>query len=162
RHIHPVDTADRLLRQGEWRWCAQVAGEIRGELTGRTIGLLGFGHIGREIARKARAFDLKVVACNRSPVVTGDLVDSYVPLAERERFYAMCDVIVVSLPDLPETAGFVDEAAFRAMKRSAFLINVGRGPTVDEQALFDALKAKRIAGAAIDTWYVYPTLEQPR
>jgi phosphoglycerate dehydrogenase-like enzyme len=162
RHVHPLEQADRALRKGEWLWCAQVAGEPREELTGRTIGILGFGHIGREIARKARAFDLEIVACNRSPVPEGDLVDLYVPLEDRHRFYAMCDVLVVSLPLLPETAGFVDADAFASMPPSTFLINVGRGPVIDEEALFDALENRLIAGAAIDTWYDYPGPEKPR
>ena len=161
RHIHPVDAADRLLREGEWRWCAQVAGEPRGELSGRTVGLLGFGHIGREVARKAKAFDLTVIACNRSPVATGTLVDRYIPLEERQHFYALCDIIVVALPHLPDTVGLVDRDAFAAMRPEAFVVNVGRGPVIDEEALYEALAGRRIAGAAIDTWYRYPGAETP-
>jgi phosphoglycerate dehydrogenase-like enzyme len=161
-HVHPVNAADRALRQGEWIYCAQVAGAPRDELGGRTIGLLGFGHIGREVARKAKAFDLRVVACNRGRVEEGELVDLYVPLDDRHRFYAMCDIIVVSLPHLPETTGFVDADAFAAMRPDAFIVNVGRGPVIDEEALYDALANRLIGGAAIDTWYVYPTPEQPR
>ena len=68
----------------------------------------------------------------------------------------------MSLPLLPETTGFVDAAAFAAMQPETYLINVGRGPVIDERALYDALHGRRIAGAAIDTWYVYPTPERPR
>lgn len=160
-HAHPLTQADRGLREGSWRWSYAGGARPRDELGGRTIGLLGYGHIGREVARKAKAFDLEVVACNRGPVATGGPVDAYVPLAERQRFYARVDIVVVSLPHLPETTGIVDRAAFAAMRPHAYVINVGRGPVIDERALYEALKDRRIGGAAIDTWYVYPTPEQP-
>ena len=156
RHTHPVEAADRYLRRGEWRWCAQSAGEIREELGGRTIGILGFGHIGRTVAARAKAFDLRVIAANRSPIPPGPLVDLALPLGEVERLYRESHVVVCSLPLADETRSFVDAQAFGQMRPDAMLINVGRGPVVDEAALYEALRSRRIAAAAIDTWYIYP------
>lgn len=157
RHVHPLDAADRFLRQGIWRWCAQSAGEMREELGGRTIGILGFGRIGQAVAARAKAFSLRVIAANRSPIPEGPLVDRALSLGQAPQLYEESDVVVCALPLVPETRSFVDAAAFGRMRREAMLINVGRGPVVDEAALYEALRSRRIAAAAIDTWYVYPS-----
>ncbi len=159
RHVHPVEAADRFLRRGTWRWCAQSAGEMREELGGRTIGILGFGRIGQAVAARAKAFDLRVIAANRSPIAPNPTVDVALPLAEAGRLYDESDVVVCALPLAQETLSFVDAAAFGRMRPEAMLINVGRGPVVDETALYEALRSRRIAAAAIDTWYVYPSPE---
>jgi phosphoglycerate dehydrogenase-like enzyme len=160
RHV-PIPEADRDLRRGQWTYWWGFAEGARNELGSTSIGLLGFGHIGREIAARAKAFGMRVTVCNRSPVELGPLVDAYFPLSARDAFMASADAIVVGLPLLPETTGFVGAKALAAMKPSGVLINVARGPVVDEQALYDALKSKAIAGAIIDTWYVYPSPKDP-
>ena len=154
--VVPLTDADRRLRGGDWAYYAGAADRAHGELAGLTLGLLGFGHIGRAIAARARAFEMRVVVANRSAVQANGDVDAYLPLDRLDAFWPQVDIIVVSVPLTPETTGIVNAAAFRAMRPGAMLINVGRGPTVDEAALFEALKTQSIAGAAIDTWYAYP------
>ena len=157
----PIPEADRGLRQGDWRYWAGHPNELRRELGSQTIGLLGFGHIGKTIAARAKAFGMRVTVANRSAVAPSNLVDQAFPLSRLGEFMASADAIVVSLPHLPETTGLVDAAALAAMRPDAVILNVGRGPVIDEAALFDALKTRRIGGAIIDTWYQYPTPENP-
>ncbi|HTJ25092.1 MAG TPA: NAD(P)-dependent oxidoreductase [Candidatus Limnocylindria bacterium] len=119
--------------------------------------IVGFGRIGKAIAQRAKAFEMQVHVANRSAVATSPLVDRAFGLDELPAFWGTVDYVVSLLPLSEETRGIVDAAAFATMKRTAVLVNVGRGPTVDERALYDALVTGQIAGAAIDTWYVYPT-----
>ncbi len=152
----PLTDADRRLRQGDWAYWAGAPERVHGEIAGKTIGLLGFGHIGKAIAARAKAFEMWVHVANRSAVPPSPLVDLAFGLDELPAFLGSVDVLVVSVPLTEETRGIVGAAAFAAMRPDAVVINVGRGPTVDEQALYDALKNKRIGGAVIDTWYRYP------
>ena len=104
---------------------------------------------------------MRVTVCNRSPVAPGPNVDAYFPLEQVEAFMGSADTIVVGLPLVAETTGFVGAKALSAMRPTAVLVNVARGPVVDEQALYDALAGRRIGGAVIDTWYIYPSPGNP-
>jgi phosphoglycerate dehydrogenase-like enzyme len=157
----PLADADARLRRGDWAYWAGSPDRVHGEIAGQTIGLLGFGHIGKAIARRAKAFEMRVHVANRSPVATSDLVDRAFSLDEIAAFCASVDVVVVSVPLTADTTGIVGAAALAAMKPDAVIVNVGRGPTIDEAALFEALKARRIGGAIIDTWYRYPNPAEP-
>jgi phosphoglycerate dehydrogenase-like enzyme len=132
---------------------------LRTELGNQTIGLLGFGHIGKAIAARAKAFGMQVHAANRSAVAS-PLVDKYFALDDLQNFMGSADALVVSLPLLASTTSIVNASALAAMRPDAVIVNVGRGPVIDEQALFDSLAARRIGGAIIDTWYNYPTPAQ--
>ncbi|GAC1339996.1 MAG: 2-hydroxyacid dehydrogenase [Acetobacteraceae bacterium] len=160
QRIVPLAEADRRLRQGDWAYWAGAPERTHAELGGTTIGLLGFGHIAQAVAARARAFGMRVHVANRSPVQS-ELVDHAVGLDALAGFWGNADYIVVTLPLAPETRGIVGPAAFRAMRPDAVLINVGRGAVVDEQALFEALRDRRIGGAVIDTWYRYPPPSTP-
>ncbi len=83
-----------------------------------------------------------------------------IALTDLHAFMASFDVTVVSLPLTPQTQGLVNAAALQAMRSSAWIVNVGRGPVIDEQALHVALRTQRIGGAIIDTWYQYPTADR--
>ena len=155
RHV-PLAQADADLRQKRWTYWAGRPTALRTELGSQTLGLLGFGHIAQTLARRAKAFGMRVHVANRSPVPTGSEVDQYFGLDQLENFMASADAIVVSLPLTEQTRGLVGARALQAMQPDAVLINVGRGPVIQEQALYDVLKAKRIGGAIIDTWYQYP------
>lgn len=155
-HTVPLADADARLRRGEWAYRAGAADRVHQELAGKTIGLLGFGHIGKAVAVRAKAFGMRVHVANRSVVAPDPIVDRAWKLPDIAEFYASADFLIVSLPLAEETRGIVDQKAFEAMRRSMILINVGRAETIDEHALFDALQRRRIAGAVIDTWYVYP------
>ncbi|MDR6873941.1 phosphoglycerate dehydrogenase-like enzyme [Bosea sp. BE125] len=156
----PLADADQRLRRGDWAYWAGSPERVHGEIAGKTIGLLGFGHIGKAIARRAKAFEMNVHVANRSAVPVSDLVDRAFTLDRLDAFWGSADAIIVSVPLTEETKGIVGAAAFAAMKPDAVVVNVGRGPTIDETALFDALKAGRIGGAIIDTWYQYPGPDQ--
>lgn len=157
----PFADADRRLRSGDWAYKAGPVANVHDELAGKTIGLLGFGHIGQAVAARAKAFEMQVHVANRSPVVISALVDRAFLLSELPGFWASADFFVVALPLTAETNGIVGAASFAAMRPTAVVINVGRGPTIDERALYDALKGGRIAGAIIDTWYIYPSTASP-
>lgn len=156
RHVR-LQEADRDLHAGKWTLWSQAPGTTRTELGGTTLGLLGFGHIGKAIATRARAFGVRIIVANRSVVPLGPLVDAAYPLTQLRAFMGDADDVVVSLPLTSDTRGLVDAAALAAMRRHGMIVNVGRGPVIDEQALYDALAHKRIAGAVIDTWYRYPS-----
>lgn len=155
----PLADADRKLRQGEWAYWAGSPARLHGEMAGTTLGLLGFGHIGKAVAVRARAFGLRVHVANRSRVPEGELVDRYFPLPAPAEFWQGADTVVVTVPLTPDTRGIVGRDALAAMRGDAVLVNVARGPVVDEQALFDALRDRRIGGAVIDTWYQYPAAD---
>jgi phosphoglycerate dehydrogenase-like enzyme len=157
----PILDADRLLRQADWAYRSGPVQTVHEEVAGTTIGLLGFGHIGKAIAVRAKAFEMKVHVANRSLVPTSSMVDRSFSLSELPNFCASADFIVVSLPLTPETKDIVDTEAFATMRSTAVVVNVGRGPTINERALFEALKCHRIAGAIIDTWYNYPSSTSP-
>ena len=126
-----------------------VAGGVF-ELGGKTLGLVGFGGVGRHLVRMARGFNMEVVAVRRSP---GDSGVGGVTVWGADRFHDLLevsDVVVVSVPDVPATRSMFDAEAFRRMKNHALLITVGRGKTVDTAALAAALRAGEIGGAGLD------------
>ncbi len=147
---------DANLRRGDWRDSLFVDGPVHGELFGRTLGIVGYGHIGRETARRARAFGMRVIAATRRPERADDALDEAMGMDRLDDLLAASDFVVLAVPLLPETRGLIGEAAFRRMKRDAVLINVARGAIVDEDALYAALRERRIGGAVIDVWYRYP------
>ncbi len=151
----PFAAADRDLRKGEWTLWPSRPNTLRREMGDSTIGLLGFGHIGKAIAARAKAFGMRVTGANRS-AVSSPLVDQSFSLDQLPAFMASADTIVASLPLLSETRGVVGKEGLAAMRSDAVIINVGRGPVIDQTALYEALKARRIGGAVIDTWYAYP------
>ena len=157
RHV-PLHDADQALRQGEWRYFAGRPGALRTELGSQTMGLLGFGHIAKTLAHRAKAFGMRVVVANRSPVNSDD-VDQSFGLKDLHAMMGACDVVVVTLPLTETTRGLVDAQAIAAMRSEAVIVNVGRGPVIDEFALFHALQNQTLGGAIVDTWYQYPTVE---
>jgi phosphoglycerate dehydrogenase-like enzyme len=161
QHTVPLVDADQRLRKREWAYWAGAPERAHGEIAGSTLGLVGFGHIGKAVAQRAKAFGIRIHVANRSPVATSHVVDRYFPFSDLAGFWGSADYHVITVPLAPETRGIVDAAAFRAMPPHAVLVNVARGPVVDEQALFDALRDRWIGGAVIDTWYRYPTASEP-
>jgi phosphoglycerate dehydrogenase-like enzyme len=153
----PFAEADAELRRGDWRHQSGRAGApTHEEIFGTTLGLLGYGHIGRALAERAHAFGMTVHAVNRSDVSADQLVDRYWPLDQVPAFCAGVDALVASMPLTAETTGLLDAAAIAALPPHAVVVNVGRGPVIEENALYDALAERRIRGAVLDTWWVYP------
>ncbi|MHB8813382.1 MAG: 2-hydroxyacid dehydrogenase [Steroidobacteraceae bacterium] len=130
-----------------------------GEIHGKTLGLVGYGHIGKLVARRAQAFGMRVHAVSRS---------GHAPEADRAdriaHLHAMlrdADFVVIACPLTDETRGLFGRAELAAMKPGAILINIGRAAIVDEEALYEALAARRLGGATLDVWYHYPTPDAP-
>jgi phosphoglycerate dehydrogenase-like enzyme len=140
--------------QAEGRWDPFDPEWVRG----KTLGIVGYGEIGRATARRARAFGMRVIGLRRRPQASaGDpLLDEALPLERRLELMRRSDYVVVATPLTPETRGIVGEAELQAMKPTSVLINVGRGPCVDEPALLRALEAGRIRGAALDVFEQEP------
>ncbi len=138
---------------GSWIWGAPPVPEIQG----KTLGLIGYGHIGRELAARARAFGMKLwVISAHPPAHKPRHIDFYKgPSALRELLMA-ADYVVLACPLTEATRDLIGRREFSWMKRTAFLINVARGGVVQEEALYHALKTCRIQGAALDVWYRYP------
>jgi phosphoglycerate dehydrogenase-like enzyme len=152
---------DRKLRAGEWesQWAVGTpAPALWPELAGKTLGILGFGHIGEALARRAHAFDMKVCAVRRHAQSDVPLGLMFVGGAERlDELLGLADYLAITLSLSAETRGLLDARRLGLMKPSAYLVNVARAEIVDEQALYDALAGGRLAGAALDVWYRYPT-----
>jgi phosphoglycerate dehydrogenase-like enzyme len=123
-------------------------------LRGRTLGIVGYGDIGRATAERVRALGMRVLALRRRPALSeGDpLVDGVLPVERLHELMRRSDDVLVAAPLTPRTRGLVDAPALRAMKSDGVLVNVGRGPVVDEPALVDALGSGRIRGAALDVF----------
>jgi phosphoglycerate dehydrogenase-like enzyme len=153
---------DALFRKGIWResW---TQGELpREEVLGKVLGIVGFGHIGREVAVRARALGMKIMVISAHPPARKPQgVDFWKGPAEMEQLLRASDYVVLACPLNKDTEGLIGPREFGWMKRSAYLINVSRGPVVEEAALYHALKSHRIAGAAIDVWYRYPKDNRP-
>lgn len=150
---HHLLAKDRITRQGRWNDRVDYMGI---GLTGRTLGVIGAGGIGKELLRMARVFDLKLLAAD--PYVD-ELDLRYVGARKLplEQLMAESDFIVVTCLLNDETRHLINARTLSCMKPGAYLINVARGPVVDEAALYEALKARRIAGAALDVFEEEPT-----
>jgi phosphoglycerate dehydrogenase-like enzyme len=129
------------------------------EISGRTAGIVGYGDIGRAVATRLRAMGMQVLAVRRqaAPQQHADPLVSriYGPDGLLEMI-AQCDYLVVAAPLTPETHGMIGAREFAAMKPGAVVINVGRGPVIDEPAMIQALAEKRILGAALDVFTTEP------
>ena len=137
-----------VRHQLERRW------EFRftGELAGKTLGIVGLGEIGRETARRARPFGMRIIASRRR--VTGEAnhpdCDELIPQSQLHRLLSESDYVVLSVPLTSDTARLIGPAEFATMKSSACLINIARGEVIDQSALIEALRSGKIAGAALD------------
>lgn len=144
--------ADFGQAQAESRWAREIEPE---ELFERTMLILGIGGIGQAIAERARGFGMRIYGSRRTPKPM-DGVDKVVGQYGWRELLPEADYVVIATPLTDETRGMLDAAAFAAMKSSAYLINIARGPIIDEPALVDALRAGRIAGAALDAFEPEP------
>jgi phosphoglycerate dehydrogenase-like enzyme len=127
-------------------------------LEGRTVGIVGFGDIGHAVASRLRPLGVEILALRRRPELSArsPLVKEIFPPERLVELMAQADDVVVALPLTPESRGLVGREAIAAMKSTAVLVNVGRGPVVDERALVEALKQGRIRGAALDVFETEP------
>jgi phosphoglycerate dehydrogenase-like enzyme len=145
----------RVIQQQEQRVWEPFIGN---SLHGNTLGIIGYGSIGQAVAERARGFGVEIAALRRRPeLLEGDsLVDhAYGPGQLRELMTAS-DYVLLVTPLTPQTRGMIGEAEIAAMQSTAVLINIGRGPVIDEQALIRALESRRIRGAALDVFNTEP------
>ena len=159
-NIRLADLQRRFRDQHDWHG-AFFRGPIHGELYRKTAGILGYGRIGKEVARRCAAFDMRVIACSRTAQVDDPFAERVDGMAALPALLGEADYVINTLPLDDTTRGLIDHAAFAAMKKTALVVNVGRGATIDEAALFEALQTRRIGGAVIDVWYQYPRENEP-
>lgn len=117
------------------------------ELAGKTMGIIGFGRIGRAVGTIAKAFGMNVLAYNRSRCAEGEAIGNYVDL---DTLLAESDVVTLHCPLTPETQNLINAENITKMKDGAILLNTARGPAIDEQAVADALRSGKLRGAAVD------------
>ncbi len=127
------------------------------EIDTQTVGIVGYGDIGRAVAKRLHPMGMQVLATKRHPPPGADPnVDQFYKPEDLLEMLGRCDYVVVSLPLTPETHHMISDAQFAAMKPTAVVINVGRGPVIDQAAMVRALTAKRIKGAGLDVFEVEP------
>ncbi|GKU82790.1 D-2-hydroxyacid dehydrogenase [Niallia sp. NCCP-28] len=131
------------------------------ELAGATVGIIGYGEIGKEIAKRIKGLELRVIGCRKraQPLDQNDPADEVVSLEEIDRVLTEADFLVLALPSTKETLHLINEEKINKMKPTSYLINVGRGNTIVETDLIHALKTKKIRGAALDVFEVEPLPE---
>ncbi len=156
-----IPRMDAALRRGEW-YGSHLNGPRHGELYGQTLGIIGYGRIGREVATRARAFGMNILACSRSPKPGDGLVEHVEPMGKLDELLAQSDFVLLALPLDSSTAGLIGQQRMAKMKPTGVIINVARGALIDEKALYEACRERRIGGAAIDTWYRYPAQGEDR
>lgn len=144
---HKLPLKDRLIRAGQWEAGREHVGM---GLTGRVLGLIGAGNVGREVLRLAEPFELRPIV--HDPFVSAESLGSGVRLVSLDEVLATADFVVVACPLNEATKGLLDSRRLGLLKPSAYLINVARGPIVDQKALTAALRERKIAGAALDVF----------
>ena len=152
--LRQIPAADRSARDGEWY---SVVGE---ELAGKRVGILGWGRIGRNVARRLSGFDVSLLV--HDPYVDAAIVSaSGAQLVSLEDVLTQADIVSLHLPLTPETGNLLDAARLALMKPGAYLINTARGGIVDETALLELLKLGHLRGAALDCFGVEPPEGNP-
>lgn len=143
RSIAPYD---RAVHEGIWHW---KSGRPIYRLRGRTLGIVSFGKIGRAIAERAQRFGVNLLVYD--PYVDDEVIDgAQARRTSKEELLRQSDVVMMQVPMTSDTRHFLGSAEFAMMKRGSIVINTGRGPTIDNQALYAALKDGRIAAAGLD------------
>src|SRR5499425_1672205 len=159
-----VAEGELLARSGNWKgWnLDQLCGA---DVWGKTLGVVGFGRIGRAVARRASGFQVRVLYSDPVQAAEDAKKSLNVEFCDLNKLLAESDFVTLHVPLLPETRGLFDAPKFFRMKPTAFLINTSRGPVIEEAALVAALENSKIAGAAIDVFenepFIHPGLKRP-
>ncbi len=153
-----IADADRYTRNGGFKEWSSIK-FLGTDVTGKTVGIIGAGRIGRAFAKKCKGFDMKLLYHNRKRDIgfEEDFNARYVSL---EELLKECDFVSLHVPLTNETFRLIGEKEFSMMKHSAILINTARGAVIDEKALVDALRHKKISGAGLDVYEKEPNFEQ--
>jgi D-3-phosphoglycerate dehydrogenase len=143
--------ADSTTRAGKWEKKTLQGSELRG----KTLGIIGLGRIGAEVARRARAFEMKLIA--HDPFVAAPVARELgIQLADLDQVYAAADFLSLHVGLTPQTSGMINAQSLKKMKKGVRIVNCARGELVDEAALAEALKSKHVAGAALDVFTQEP------
>jgi phosphoglycerate dehydrogenase-like enzyme len=129
------------------------------EIYGKTLGLVGYGHVGRAVTERAKAFGMRVHAVSASG--RAPEADWAAPVTRLHELLPAVDYLVIACPLTPQTRGLIGAGELALMKQSAVVINIARAQVIAEEPLFLALEAGRLAGATLDVWYQYPSAEAP-
>lgn len=152
-----IGEGERIVRAQQWPGWGPM--QLMGsDVFGKTLGIFGFGRIGKAVARRARAFDMNVLYTSRDTVDPEIDHEYHARAVDKDTLLAESDFVSIHCPLMPETTHAFGHAEFKAMKKSAYLINTSRGPVVDEAALAAALKAGDIAGAGLDVYENEPSV----
>ena len=154
--VRRVSEGDRIIRNGKWRQIYGAQDYVGMDLQGKTLGILGMGRIGSTLAKRAKAFDMKIIYHNRSHVSKSREKSLGVKYVSLDKLITQSDVISIHVPHTPKTDQMFNSKIFKKMKNSSFLINTARGKIVNEKDLGRALKKKIIAGAGLDVFESEP------
>ena len=160
-HHRFVQISGEFRERGSWATSWVQSGAPHGEVRGTTLGIVGYGRLGREVARRAAPFGCRILAANRTPRDPDPEVERVYPLTELDRMLPECDTVAICTALGPETTGLITAHRLALMKPTAFLINIARGQVIDEDAVFAALRDNKIGGAALDVWWQYPNQNDP-
>lgn len=150
-----VAEADKYVRDGQFKGFKPFA-MLGADVWGKTIGIVGFGRIGQAVGRRALGFGMKVLYNDQKPIDRQKEQDLHAKFVDMSTLLRESDFVSLHVPLMEETKHLIDARALSLMKPTAFLVNAARGPVVDEQALLEALKSKKIAGAALDVFEKEP------
>jgi phosphoglycerate dehydrogenase-like enzyme len=154
KNLKEIETS---FRKNSWELGLRCGGPLTRQIKNKKIGVVGYGKIGKSVAKKLRPLEAIIYACNRSSI-EDEAVDKFFNLDEINDMIPEVDFLVISIALAPETKNIINESTFTLMKSHAVIINVSRGGCVEEESLFNACKNRKIGGAVIDVWYSYPEL----
>ena len=150
--LRRVSEGDRIIREGKWRQIYGAYDYVGNDLQGKTLGILGLGRIGSTLAKRAKAFEMKIIYHNRKPISKNKEKTLGVKYVILDKLITQSDIISIHVPHTKETNQLFEMKVFRKMKKTAYLINTARGKIINEKDLVVALKKKIIAGAALDVY----------
>jgi len=152
---------DAAFRAEGWGGREVAGGPVHGEVRGATVGIIGYGHIGHEVAMRARAFGMKVVGIRRAQPPCPPELEWLGTMERLDELLALSDFVLIACDLNDQTRGLIDAARLARMKPDSVIINVARGKVIDEAALYAALKDRQIGGAVIDVWWNYNVPGKP-
>jgi glyoxylate reductase len=154
--LRRITEGDRIIRNGKWKQIYGAYDFVGVDLQGKTLGIIGLGRIGKTLAKRAKAFDMKIVYHNRKQVSKTEEKRLGVKFVTFNELVAQSDILSIHVPHTKETNKMFDMKIFKKMKKTSFLINTSRGKVVNEKDLEIALKQKIIAGAGLDVFETEP------
>lgn len=154
--LRRVTEGDRIIRNDRWREIFGAYDYVGQDLEEKTLGIVGMGRIGKELAKRASAFDMKILYHNRTRLPKYTETKYNAKYASFNQILKKSDIISIHVPHTPKTDRMFNANTFRKMKKTSFLINTSRGKVINEIDLIEALKKKTIAGAGLDVFYNEP------